>query len=347
LHITGARRIGERLIEFRESGELRNGSRFGDRRALLNLAIASCAPRRYVVCQGSVAFQESEYAGTVDGRENMASNHRWTCWLLFACVCWCGIVRAGEGPFEDQFTFDLGTYFMGSQTSIRADELDGIDLGTRFRIEDVFEMQDETVFRLEGAWRFKPRHALRLMYFDSSRSRTDTIDRNIEFGDEQYPVGASVKLQYDFTVTELAYRYSLMTRDNFELGGSVGVHNIDFGLKLSATLSAPVGQGSYSAEESASTNAPLPVFGLNMTWHLAKDVYLLAHAQYFQIEYGDLDGRLMDYQASVLWQFSEHFGVGAAYNSFMLEVGANDADSFRGELDWEYSGPQLFLRASF
>jgi hypothetical protein len=276
----------------------------------------------------------------------VASNHRWTCWLLLACAYSCGTVRAGEGPFEDQLTFDLGTYFMSSQTSIRADELDGIDLGTRFRIEDVFEMQDEAVFRLEGAWRFKPRHALRLMYFDSSRSRTENIDRDLEFGDASFPLGASVKLRYDFTVTELAYRYSLVRKDNFELGGSIGVHNIDFGTRLSATLAAPAGQGSVSAEESASTNAPLPVFGLGMTWHLARDVYLLAHAQYFQIEYGDFDGRLMDYQAGLLWQFSEHFGVGAAYNSFMLEVSADDA-AFRGELDWEYSGPQLFLRAAF
>jgi hypothetical protein len=255
--------------------------------------------------------------------------------------------RADETPFDDRFVFDAGTYFMGSETSIRADELGGVDLGTRFRAEDVFDLEDETVFRLEGAWRFKPRHGLRLMYFDSSRRRTRTLDRDIEFGDESYPVGASATMKFDFTVTELAYRYSMVKNDNFELTGSFGIHNIDFGMAIDAELTGPGGGGTYSAEGSASTNAPLPVLGLGVNWRMASQVYLLAHAQYFQVEYGDIDGSLMDLQAGVLWQFSKRVGAGAAYNRFSLDVGASDDDSFRGELEWTYAGPQLFLRAVF
>jgi hypothetical protein len=89
------------------------------------------------------------------------------------------------------------------------------------------------------------------------------------------------------------------------------------------------------------------VVGLGTTWRLARDVYLLAHAQYFQVESGDIDGSLTDLQAGLLWQFSKRVGVGASYNRFTLDVSAHDDDSFRGELDWKYSGPQLFLRAVF
>jgi len=272
---------------------------------------------------------------------------RLVCPLSLLLATACGSAWADETPFDDRFVFDIGSYFMSSETSIRADELGGVDLGTRFRAEDVFGMQDETVFRLEGAWRFKPRHAVRLMYFDSSRTRTRELDRDIEFGDESFPVGASATLDYDFTVTELAYRYTFVQRDDFELDGSVGIHNIDFGMAISATFSGPGGGGQVSGEDSASTNAPLPVVGLGLNWKVAREVYLLAHAQYFQVKSGGIDGSLSDLQAGLLWQFSKRVGVGASYNQFTLDVAASDDDSFRGELEWTYSGPQLFLRAVF
>jgi hypothetical protein len=266
--------------------------------------------------------------------------------LLILAATW-GSARADETPFEHRFEFDLGSYFMGSETSIRADELGGVDLGTRFSAEDIFGLKDETVFRLEGAWRFKPRHALRLMYFDSARTHGRALDRDIEFGDESFPVGASATLDFDFTVTELAYRYSFIQRDDFELDGSAGIHNIDFGMSISATFAGPGGGGQISAADSASTNAPLPVVGLGMNWQMMPDLYLLAHAQYFQVKSGDIDGSLTDLQAGLLWQFSKRIGVGASYNRFTLDVDASDDDSFRGELEWTYSGPQLFLRAVF
>jgi hypothetical protein len=271
----------------------------------------------------------------------------WWCCLVLLAAAPFENARADDPPFQATFVFDLGSYFMGSETNIRADALNGIDLGSRFRAEDVFGLDDETVFRLEGAWRFKPRHGVRFMYFDSSRSHTRALDRDIEFGDETFPVGVSATLDFDFTVTELAYRYSLVESDDFELDASAGIHHIDFGMSVSARLSSPAGGGQYDADESVSTNAPLPVVGLGLNWRLARDVYLLAHGQYFQVKADGLDGRLTDLQAGLLWQFSRHVGFGASYNRFMLDVSAGDDDSFRGELEWAYSGPQLFLRGVF
>lgn len=256
-------------------------------------------------------------------------------------------VQAADSPLDQRFAIDLGTYFMTSDTNIRVDQLEGIGIGTQFKIEDEFDFDTDKVFRLEGAWRFKPRHALRLMYFESKRSRTDNLETTLEFGDETFPIGVAATMKFDFTVIELAYRYSLVRKDNFELGASFGIHNINFDTALEAIVTVPEGQADVSAAEDASTDAPLPVVGLGFTWRLAGDFYLQAHAQYFQVKYGDIDGNLQDYQAGMLWQFSDHFGVGVAYNVFNLDIEADDADTFRGELDWGYSGPQLFVRAAF
>ncbi len=278
---------------------------------------------------------------------NESSARSALCCLVVLGLLAANSVEAAESPLDQRFAFDLGSYFMSSDTSIRVDELQGIGIGTRFKIENEFNFDDDAVFRLEGAWRFKPRHALRFMYFESKRTRTRNLETSLDFGDETFPIGVAATMKFDFTVMELAYRYSLVRKDNFELGASFGIHNIDFNTALSATFSSPGGEGSVSAAQDASTDAPLPVVGLGFTWRMAGDLYLQAHAQYFQVQYGDIDGSLQDYQAGVLWQFSDHFGVGAAYNLFDLGINADDADSFRGELDWRYAGPQLFIRAAF
>ncbi len=265
---------------------------------------------------------------------------------LAAALLSCTGVAGAADPLEDRFALTLGTYFLSSDTTLRVDELRGVGVGTEFEVEDVFHFDEDTVFRVEGAWRFRPRHSLRLMYFESDRTRTDTIDRNIEFGDESFPLGASATMRFEFTIMELAYRYAFLKRDNLELAGSFGVHNIEFKTALHASIASP-GLGSISAQDDASTDAPLPVVGLGFTWRMGENIYLQAHAQYFQVKYGDIEGSLLNYQAGVLWQFSQHVGMGAAYNLFDLGIKADAADSFRGKLDWQYAGPQLYLRAAF
>ncbi len=44
--------------------------------------------------------------------------------------------------------------------------------------------------------------------------------------------------------------------------------------------------------------------------------------------------------------FSRHVGVGAGYNLFGVDVDV-DRDRFRGSLDWNYSGAQIYVTATF
>lgn len=265
--------------------------------------------------------------------------------LVASCA---GPAFAGDtGPLDETFAFTLGSYFMSSDTRIRVDEFDGMGIGTEIDFENTFDMGDDTVFRLEGDWRFTPRQALHLMYFDSNRSRSKNIESEIEFEGETYPVGADVKADFDFSIIELAYSYSFVRREDFDLAASIGIHNIDFKFALRADVLLPGNTETARLEKDASTDTPLPVIGLGMAWRISGDWYLQARAQYFQVEYQGIDGSLQDYQAGVLWQFADHFGVGVAYNLFNLDIEADGADNFSGKLDWEYAGPQVYLRAAF
>lgn len=243
------------------------------------------------------------------------------------------------GPLNERYSLGLGTFFMSSDTHVRADAFGSDDIGTPIDFEDTFGLKDDRVFRADASWRMTERHLLRAMYFESNRSMTHDIDEDIDFGDATFPISAQVRADFDFDITELAYEYVFMQRDEYQLGASFGIHNAGFRIALSS-------DGGRLAE-SVSTNAPLPVLGLRGRWRIAENFYALAHAQYFRLAFDAYEGDIQDYEASVVWQMTRHVGLGAAYNAFVTQVETDDRNHFEGRLRWRYSGTQLFMRMSF
>ena len=264
--------------------------------------------------------------------------------VLLACA---PRADAGGNPMEAKVSLNLGVYAMSSDTRIRLDSVRDDSIGTTLDLEDLFGFDDEDVFRVEGSWRFLPRHKIRLMYFSSDRTSSEELDFDVNFGDETFPANIAIRSDFDFDIIELAYEYEFLRGERYELGGSIGIHNVGFDVGLAVSAQAGSGGASGSIEEKASADAPLPVIGLRGTYKLLDNLYFQAHAQYFQLEFGDYDGSIQDYQAGVLWQFSNHFGVGLAYNLFQTEVDVTSGERFTGKLDWEYDGAQLYFRAGF
>ena len=256
--------------------------------------------------------------------------------------------QAGEsGLLDERCSLALGTFFMSSDTSLRADAFTTGEIGTPFNFEDTFQLDDENVFRVDASWRVGSRHLLRAMHFESDRSVSNVIDRDINFGDETFPIDAQVRADFDFDITELAYEYVLLDHDNYQLGASFGIHNAGFRIGLSADVNSPGGDATVKIAEDVRTNAPLPVIGLQGRWHIAGDLYAQAHAQFFKLAFGGYEGDLQDYEAALIWQVTQHVGVGAAYSTFVTQVETDDRDHFEGQLRWRYSGSQLFMRMSF
>ena len=67
-----------------------------------------------------------------------------------------------------------------------------------------------------------------------SRDNSTTFDRDIEWGGDVYPVDAKVDAEFSFTVIEVAYEYSFLRRDNYELDASIGLHYTDLSSSLKA-----------------------------------------------------------------------------------------------------------------
>jgi hypothetical protein len=246
----------------------------------------------------------------------------------------------------DSFQVALGTFIITSEPTV---QLKGdTSSGDKVDFDEALGGGDSQRIRLDSHWRFgdSGRHKVKAIAFDMSRDNSTTFDRDIEWGGDIYPVGAKVDAEFSFTVIELAYEYSFLRRDNYELDASIGLHYTDLESSLSAKAETSGGTLTGDISNSASVAAPLPVVGLRGIWDLSHNFWLDATAQFFALSIDEYDGNLQDYRVLVTWQPKKWLGIGLGYNYFSVDVDV-DASDFNGSLDWTYSGPMIFYSASF
>jgi len=261
-------------------------------------------------------------------------------------LLWTGATVAADKPqpLDDAFAVSLASFVLSSDTKVR---LDGdTSAGTEFDWENTFGIGDATRFRVDGQWRFAERHKLRFLWFKNSNTRSKKFEQDIEWNGVVYPVSAKVKGEFDFDIYELAYEYSFLRRDTYEINGSIGLHYTELGLALTAKAEASGGALEADLKESASVGAPLPVIGLRGMWVLPHDFVVDATAQFFALSIDQYDGHLTDYKIALTWQPKKWLGIGVGYNQFGVDVDVDEGD-FKGTLDWTYRGPMLFYSATF
>lgn len=256
---------------------------------------------------------------------------------------------AERNPLESKLIIDAGWFFMSTDMRVRVDGETSDELGSDVDYDDTFGIGDFDRFRGEVLWRIgeRGRHAVRGMYFENNRSATRSIERDVEFGDETFPVGATVTATSEATVAQLSYEYAFMRREKYELAGGIGVHYIELGLGLSGTVTSQGGSASRSAAADAATEAPLPVLGLRGLWRLSETFYVTGQVQYFYLEFDPYKGSLVDLKATIVWQPTDHFGVGVGYNDFGFRFDIEDERDFDGRLSWDYGGAMAFATFSF
>jgi hypothetical protein len=262
--------------------------------------------------------------------------------LLLALGAWYASPANAEAgdPLTDRFSLSLGGFLLNTDTEVRVDGESS--QGTVIDLENEFGFDDIDRFRVDGYWRITPRQKIRVMYFDTKRTETTTIQDEIVFQDEIYAINTDIESTFETTVAELAYEFAFLRGDNYEVGASIGIHNLKFTLGLDVTGN----NVNLSESRTAEANGPLPMIGLNGTWKINDKFYFQALAQFFKISYDPYDGRLTDFNASIVWQAFQHVGFGVGYNDFTTRVDV-DGDNFQGRLKWRYGGARIFVTASF
>jgi hypothetical protein len=270
--------------------------------------------------------------------------------MILACLHFSASGFAADWikPGEERFKLGGGIFFPSFDTELRVDNKT-LGAGTEVNIEDDLGFSSsETTFWVGGYWRFAAKHRLSAGYFQFDRDASATAKTDITIDDEVFPAGASLNSKFKFQVLPINYAYSFLKREKFELAGTIGLNWswVDFDVSGSTSL----GTQDLDAQVSADANVPLPLIGLMFDYHFTKKWSAGLHGQVFALDI-DADtfgfsGTLINLRLSTEYWFFNNVGLGAAVNWFSLDVDVDDGD-WRGKIDYQYWGPQVYVAVRF
>lgn len=259
-------------------------------------------------------------------------------YLLLPALLAVTATAGAQSEESPPFSISLGVFFTDRDTDTRIDA--DTDTGTDVNLEDDLGFdRSDSVFRLDGYWRFATNHRIDVSAFDLSRDAVKVIDRDITIGDTVYPIDTQVTGKLDLTIYKAAYTWIFKNEGRTFLGASAGLYVADIGTQFQGPLG-------LLDREANDITAPLPVFGLRGAWQMSDRWALRGSAELFVFEYDAFDGSLYDVFAGVDYSLTELFSLGLGFNAVRFDLGFDD-DRLQGDLDWSYEGAMVYLKFDF
>jgi hypothetical protein len=264
--------------------------------------------------------------------------HRWSRRVLLAALLLPLCAVAADAAEEDPFNLSLGAYFVTrTNGAIRLDRTAGlVTIGTSIDWErDLGGETSMTVPRIDGYYRFAPKHRVDFSWYKIDRGGQILTQRGLDFGDVSFPAGTPIDSRLDTETTKLSYTYSFYRTPEIETALSLGLHVTKIDMSLQSA-----GLGIAEAE---SVTAPLPVFGFRLDYALTPKWWVRTKYELFFLDNFDTyQGTLNDFTISVEHRTFSHvgFGFGMNRNSLDLEV---DDGAKRGAVNTVLSGVMLYV----
>ena len=254
---------------------------------------------------------------------------------------------AGAQSLTDDFWLEVAAYWPDVNSTIQVSSTDDDTTGTIIDLENDLDL-DERKFlpSVSAGARLGSGFSIILDYYSLNRSGSVSLDRDIVFDDVTYPVNVTVDSEFDTSIYRFSVGYAFARGDNYEVGGSLGLHATDFEVTLT-------GQGSVSGNPVVQTQtrrrdalAPLPTLGLFGNVEVAPRLTLGGRIDYMSLGIDRYDGRLINTQASIVYRFMENVGIGVMYRyvDYRLDI---EGDDFNGRVKYRFHGPAAFLQVGF
>jgi hypothetical protein len=257
------------------------------------------------------------------------------------------------GDEDDTWALDRAGFYIGSFTNdlrlhgsvngtidAQGTLLDGTDID----FDKEFDFGGRhSVLELGASWRPFDRHQISFDYHRDSRSGSRSLQRDVVYAGETFPVDARVDARFRAQVYDLRYTYYPWITLEDAIGVSVGVvdYRVDLKLRAQGAISGMSETRTISA--AADSHLPAPLVGLNYHHAFSPQWRFIVDAAYFKARIHKIDGDVTDVHAGFEYFPVEHIGLAAVYSAYRI-----DADISRhaldGHLDLRSRGFQLLLR---
>ena len=243
--------------------------------------------------------------------------------------------------FVERLKISVGFLYVVNNTKINV----GIDgkPGSDINGERDFGINEETgTFVANFQWRISSRSRFTLSYFNSKRSATHLLDKDITFEDTTYPVNAQVSTHFNFSIIQFSYGYAILSKPRYELGLLIGAH----------IIGANTGIGTSKDNQGIATNrdfgftAPLPDLGIWGGFAFTKRLALNFAVDYFTLTAGNFSGRVFASNATFIFRLVGQLDLTLGYSgiNFSVDVTKQDAN---GRFKLDYNGPLFGVNFSF
>lgn len=244
--------------------------------------------------------------------------------------------------YRRRFKFTAGAFMPVNNTEIRVGNSSG-SIGTEIDLEDDLGFTESTAsFLASFEWRVSRRSRFSLEYFYLNRDATKTIDKQIEFGDEVFDLNAKISAFFDTQIIRFAYSYAILSKPKYEAGLLIGAHVLlgDMGLKLEAN-----GQ-TAEVRDNFDFTAPLPDIGIWGEFVISKRFAAYANVNYLSVKIDNVDGSIISYNVSVLYNVYKNFNLTAGYTGLTFDLDV-EKENRNGYIKWGYNGPAITLSYNF
>jgi hypothetical protein len=246
--------------------------------------------------------------------------------------------EAAEEKLPDTFSLRLGGYGIRNADTVMRLDANNAPVGTYVDFHDTLGGERKAaVARLDGLYRFNERHGLGFSWYRIKLTGSRVLDKDIQWGDQTFPVNSQIDSELKFDVTKVNYQYSVFHNEEAELGASFGLHVMG----VSANING------INRSQGQSVTAPLPVWGLYAKYKFTPRFSAYYEYQIFNINYQDkVSGGLQDFLFGLEYRLFRNFALGAAYNRFALHMkGKGDVTTVY--LDTNWNGGMLYGAAYF
>ena len=259
--------------------------------------------------------------------------------LLAGCVAAASAAQGDipEHPaLNDRFYLGAGVFFPKTATEAQLTSRTGAGASIDFE-EALGIRSSDTVPAGFARWRLGERWRVEAEYFQLNRSGEKTTNRDIQWGENVYPIGTSVRSKFDFSDLRISAGYSFFKRRDKEIGVALGLHVAAYDVALSANA---------IGDEQQDVTAPLPVLSFYGQFALTERWAVGARLDRFSLSYENFDGSLTAIGIDVSYQPFRHVGFGVGYRSLFIDLEAEKSGRTL-KVDQSFQGPLVFMNVSW